>query len=369
MKVCYLSNIESYMQSWLDFFIKRGWEVYNISRNSTQLDINPRVKIYRLPINAYIGFPLHLYLINKIIKKNKPDIIHAQNMQAYGIYALAINNVPFIIHEGGPSHMETSKNIQRLLERYAYKKADLITTEVEETRLILSDEYRIQKEKIKALLWGVDLSLFNRNYENEVEKLKKKLNIKPKDFIIIYNRTLNKYNGIKQSLYVLKELKSSFIKLILFKYGMTRAYYIKIKELIEKLNLTKNVIFLDPVPRKEMPIYLNLADVAINLLEVDNGSSAIAEQMACGCIVIGTDNGGYRGRIINGENGFLIDDRNSIEKIANIIKYSIETPEIKDKFYKYNKQYIKKHENWNIQMKKMEKLYLDLIEKHKKLNS
>jgi len=369
-KVCYLSNIEGYMQSWIDFFIERGWKVYNISRHNTKLKVNPQLKEYKLPLNIYIGFPLHLYLIYKIIKKIKPDIVHAQNMQSYGIYATAIRDFPLIIHEGGPDHMKTSKNIQRFIEKMAYKRADLITTEMEENKSILSKEYHIEKNKIKSLLWGVDLSVFNRNYKEEVEKLKKRLEICPEDFVMISNRGLNERSGYKQLLYILKEVKKNYssIKMVLFKsvcIDVKLQNYYEIKKMIEKMNLTKNVILLDPVPRREIPIYLNIADVAINLLELDNGSSAIAEQMACGCIVIGIDNIGYRGRIINDKNGFLFKDRNNIKEIADVIKLCIKNPEIKEKFYKYNKKYLLIYENWYIKMNKMEKIYIDLINEYK----
>jgi len=364
LRICYLSNISCYIQSWVKFFIERGWEVHVISRHPERRKLHPRAKKYKLPINPYFAFPLHLFLIYKWIRKIRPILVHAQNMQAYGIYA-AIRNVPLIIHEGGPEHMKTSKGLQRLLEIYAYKRADLITTEVEENKTVIAREYNIEEEKIISILWGVDLSIFHRNYSKEVHELRRKLNISPEDFVMIFTRRLTPFYGAEQNLYVLNEVKKEFpnVKLILFKHGVTPKYFKKIKWIINKLNLSNNVIIEDEVPREKIPIYLNLSDLALNLLEEDNGSSAIAEQMACGCIVLGTNCRGYRGRIINGKNGFLVEDRNDIKTIAEIIKKCIQDPSIKERFYKYNKRYVEKYENWTVQMQKMEKIYLDLIKR------
>ena len=372
-KVCYLGDpMSHYIKNWLNYFAEHGWKVDIITRNPIDKKLlHPNVTQHELPIHcakygflANFSFPIHLIKINRLLHKIKPDIVHAHDTSWNGIYAPAIKGAPFILNEWGPSHIKSSKGLHRALEKYAYKKADLVLTEVEDTKSILAEEYNIKKEKIKTLLWGVNLSIFNRNYLDKVVELKKRLNIKPGDFVIIYTRAVDPFYGIEQVLNVLKELSNEFpsVKLIFFKYGCSDSYYHKIHKLIEQLNLTKNVIVEDRVDSKQIPIYYNAADLSINLLEEDNGSPVIAEAMACGCIVLGSNCRGYKNRIVNGKNGFLVEDRNDIKRIVEVIKSCILDPAIKEKFYKFNKDYIEYNENWNRQMGKMEQMYLKLME-------
>jgi len=374
--VCYLGDpISHYMRNWLNHFAEHGWKVDIITRNPVDKKLlHLNVTQHELPIHrakygflVNFGFPIHLIKINRIIHKIKPDIVHAHEPAGYGIYAPAIKETPFILNEWGPSHIKNSKGLHRLLEKHAYKKADLVLTEVEDTKYILAKEYNIKKEKIKTLLWGVDLSIFNRNYLDETVELKKRLNIKSGDFVIVYTRAVDPFYGIEQVLNVLKELSNDFssVKLIFFKYGCSDSYYRKLSELIEQLDLTRNVIVENHVDSKQIPIYYNVADLSINLLEEDNGSPVIAEAMACGCIVLGTNCRGYKNRIIDGKNGFLVEDRNDIKRTVEIIKSCILNPTIKENFYKFNKQYVESNENWNRQMGKMEQMYLKLMECYK----
>ena len=365
-RICYLGDPTShYMRNWLNYFAEGGWKVDIITRDPADKKLlHSNVTQHKLPIHrAKYGFVIHLIEINRIIRKIKPDIVHVHSTGSYGIYAPAIRKVPFVLNEWGPSHIKNSKGIRRLLEKYAYEMADLILTEVEATKSILANEYGIGKEKIQTLLWGVDLSIFNKNYSNKIIELKKKMFIGPDDFVIIYTRAVNPFYGIEQVLNILKELSTDFpsVKLIFLKYGCSDNYYHKISKLIEQLDLTKNVIVENPVTNEQIPIYYNVADLSINLLEEDNGSPVIAEAMSCGCIVLGTNCRGYENRVINGKNGFLVEDRNDIKRVVKVIKSCILNPAIKERFYKFNKNYIENNEDWNRQMGKMEQMYFRLI--------
>ena len=353
------------MRNWLKYFAEHGWDVDIITRDPVDKKLlHANVAQHKLPMpHAKYGFVNHLIEINRVIREIKPDIVHVHSTPSYGIYAPAIKKVPFVLNEWGPSHIKDSKGIRRLLEKSAYKKADLVLTEVEATKSIIATEYGIEKEKIKTFLWGVDLSIFNRKYLNEVTELKEKLCIKLEDFVIIYSRAVSRFYGIEHVLDIFKELTTEYpsVKLFFFKYGCSDNYYSKINKLIEQLDLTKNVIVENPVDNKQIPIYYNAADLSINLLEEDNGSPVIAEAMACGCIVLGTNCRGYKNRIINGKNGFLVDDRTDIKRIVKVIKSCIRDPAIKERFYKFNKNYIENNEDWNRQMGKMEQMYFGLM--------
>lgn len=367
MRLCYLCSPKShYVKNWIGYFSSHGWDVHLITRDPLDPDEVPtNVTQHRLPTyGPKYGFILQLLKVNRILSRISPDVIHIHSTPSYGQYALAITRRPFILNEWGPSHIWESKGVRRALEKYAYKRAKTVLTEVEETKTLLAKEYNLDREKIETFLWGVNRRIFRKGYAHETAELRARLNIKPDDFVILYSRSVSPFYGFEDTLLTIKRVKAYFpnIKLIFFRFGYTEEYGRKISALIDKLGLRNNVIAEEAVDNKIMPIYYNASDVSINLPEEDNGSPVIAEAMSCGCIVLGTNCRGYKGRITDGKNGFLVEDRSDVENLSEIIRYCIENPDVKERFYQMNKDYIDEHEDWDKQMSKMEKMYMRFME-------
>ena len=139
-----------------------------------------------------------------------------------------------------------------------------------------------------------------------------------------------------------------------------------LKDMTESLKVSKEVIFTGRIPFQEIPSYLASADIYVSTSLSDAGLAAsTGEAMACELPVVITDDPDNRDWVTDGENGFIVPIK-SPEKIAEKIIILLKNPDLCKKFGKLSRENIIKRNDYNTEMSKIEKIYADLIQKHKK---
>ncbi len=369
-KLCFIGHADScYVIEWANHFVERGWEVILISPTSpSEGDVlSDHVKFYKLSYNIKLNFPFVIYKINKILKQINPDIVHMHGV-GVAVYSLSFLNIhPVILTEWGLDHIYESKGIRRFLEGISYKKADIITIGNKTALDILLCSYNINPDKTKIMQWGTKTNIFNINYEDRVIELRRKLKIDDNSFVVIYTRGMFEFWGYPYLVEAIpKVLKKNPSTVFVFIRGSgTDKTISDLRNKINNFGVEKNVIITDKrVPHNEMPLYLNMSDASVHLTPYDNESAALSESMACGSIIIASDHEYYRNRIKDRINGFLV-KRDDPDQIADTINYCIEHPEVKEEIYKNNQKLLQTSENWEYNMKKMEEIYYELIERYK----
>jgi len=124
-------------------------------------------------------------------------------------------------------------------------------------------------KKVYLLPHGIDTSMFAPR--NKV-KTRLKLGLNPKDFIVIFAGVFQGYYRIDIVIKAIHKLISEKsiknIRLLIVGWGPKVDEYIK---LVKALKLSKNVYFVGPKPRQEIPEYLICSDVG--LIPRDNNPS------------------------------------------------------------------------------------------------
>ena len=284
MKICYLADASSiHTQRWVKYFAERGHEVHLISYNPARIE---NVKIYVLPKikNQFLTFILRFFEVKKLVKKIKPDLLHAHYISGYGWYGAFTRFHPFVVSAWGSDiavDPERSK-LHRFLVKYVLKKADLVHTgdEPGKERLI---ELGCDKSKILIQPMGIDTNRFSPRARSE--DLRRKLGIEDKYSVLCARWFKPLYNVdifIKAMLYVLKEIPN--VRFIICGAGPLESQF---KKLVEKLEINKDVVFTSLIPNAEMPKYLAsidvYADTAIHLTNKGGGGIGVTtmEAMAC----------------------------------------------------------------------------------------
>jgi len=114
MKICYLANADSiHTQRWVKYFADRGHEVHLI-----------------------INLLIEIIQIRKLIKKIKPDIIHAHYVADYGFHAALTNFHPFILSVWGSDVLVAPRRSYfiKMMVKYALNKSDIIHIGTNEIR-------------------------------------------------------------------------------------------------------------------------------------------------------------------------------------------------------------------------------------------
>jgi len=155
--------------------------------------------------------------------------------------------------------------------------------------------YRIigNKIPIKTIYPGVDCNRFNPNnipYE-DIENLKKSLNIPLENVIVMYHGAISIGRGIDTMIKSFSEVlkKDSKVSFIIIGDGN---YLDKAKNLVKRLGIEEHMLILGSVPFPKLPEYIALADICIVPLPENNNwsiSYKLLESMAMAKPVIATD--------------------------------------------------------------------------------
>ena len=374
MKICYLADAGSiHTQRWVKYFADNGHEVHLISFRSFGDSNIENVKLHLLkrlhPQIRFISFPTNLFFemiqVRKLIKKIKPDIVHAHYVTDYGFRGALTGFHPFVVSAWGSDVLRAPKEskMSKYTVLYTLKKADVITTTAEFMGSYLSNEFKVPKSKIIRIPWGIYLKIFNNDYKEEVKGAKEDFKIGDDSPIILSNRHMAPQYEIQCIIdsipYVTKKYPNA-IFVFIRGYG-SMGFENEMKVRAKKLGVINNTRFISRLmPPKEMAVFLNASDMFISIPKTDQFGSSIMEGMACGAIPIVSTIKVYKQYLEDEKNAFFVNPE-SPEEIAEKIIYCIEHPELKEKILKMNRKIIEEKEDWNKNAKKMEELYENLV--------
>ena len=122
-----------------------------------------------------------------------------------------------------------------------------------------------------------------------------------------------------------------------------------------RLKLKDRVIFKGEIPNKEVTEYMVASDVFALPSLSEGFPVTILEAMASGLPIVVTKVTGITEIIINGENGFLAEPKNTKE-IAEKILLLLEDEEMRERISRNNKENVKKY-RWESVVERLEEIY------------
>jgi len=379
MRICYIADAGSiHTQRWVKYFVDKGHEVHLISPRpfgdnnieDVKLHVLKKIRPQIRIVSDMINLLLYVIQIRRLLKRVKPDILHAHYILGYGLLGALSGFHPFVLSAWGSDVLAAPKKsrIIKLMVKFALRKADMVTAQAEFMGNYLRNEFKLPQSKFIRIPWGTDLSVFHRGYEADVIKLKKDLEISENSSIILSNRNMAPQYEIASIIDAVPHVVHNYpdvIFVFLRGYG-TEKFEDEMKSRAEKLGVMANIRLVPKlIAPEEIAVYLNMADAFISIPRYGQFGITILEGMACGAIPILSNIPVHKELVVNNENALLVDPENP-EEIAEKITYCIEHPELRDRFYRINKGIVEERENWEKNAKEMEKLYERLVSKNNK---
>ncbi|MCL4300781.1 MAG: glycosyltransferase [Anaerolineae bacterium] len=373
MKICYLANGNSiHTQKWVNFFANKGHEVYLISLRANGADNLQKIKLYPLKLIRTTGtvelphsirlmnFPWVIIQVKRIIKKIRPDILHAHYATDYGFMGALSSFHPFVLTAWGSDILfgPQESSFQRWAVRFTLKRADSITCDADHLTDAVVDLGAIA-EKIELIHFGIDTDRFKARPKNET--LLAKLQLAPNTPTVISLRSLNPIYDleslIKATPLILAQVPET--KFIIVGDGEQKAY---LKELAVSLGVEGKINFVGLIPNNELTDYLSLADVYVSTSLSDAGlASSTAEAMACELPVVITNFGDNPKWVNEGQGGFLVPLKSPVA-LAEKVSFLLKDEETRKKFGQINRSIIEERNDYYREMKKVECIYQTLIE-------
>ena len=373
MKIVYIIDAHViHTQRFAEFLAGRGHKVHIITyRVVGNFAENQNIQIHKIKVpKIFQHIPYsHIYAniinVRKLIHKINPDIVHGHYISNSGLYTILAGDYPKVLSAWGSDIFVDCKR-SRIIEfivNLALKYADVITSTSKTMKIELMNMFGIDPHKIHAFSWGINLKLFHSDYTEEVKLLKEDLKIFKNSKVILSSRHMKPVYRIHHLIDAIPEVirnQPECVFILLKGWGYTN-YEAEMKLKAEKLGVVDNIRFVSKqLTEEEMAVYLNASDTLVSIPASDQFSACILEGMACGVIPIVSNLEVYKERLVNNENAFFVDPENP-QELAEKIIYCIEHPELKEKFFKINREIVEEKDDWNKNAKKMEELYENLL--------
>ena len=317
--------------------------------------------VISLDIKRKWNFFLMLKKFFGIVKKEKPDIIHAHLFHAIFLARL-VKAFQKKIKVISTIHSENNGGKNRdILLRLTDRWSDATNTISKRVTEIMKAKKVTPPDRIRTIHNGIDPNKFYPDPEKGRE-IREKLKIPKEASVLISVGRLVEVKGFVYLLEAVKRIKEEHpeVFLIILGEGEKRG---ELEQKIESDNL-KESVFL-PGNKDNVRDYLNAADIFVSSSLWEGLPTVILEAMACGLPVVATNVGGTAEIVEDGRQGFLIDPQ-SPEQITEKVIYLLSNDKKKDKFRKEARAKIKNNFTLEEMVKNYEELYLNLCKKKEK---
>ena len=274
--------------------------------------------ILQLPSLCVCEFIYSLVMIKKI----KPDIIHAHWSLPQGLIGVIVKkilNIPCVTSIHGTDVYGLRSSIFKAFNRMIMRNSDACTANSQATARIARQI--CGNGNIGVVPMGVDIDDFSKAHD--VDSLKKRFKVEGP--VILFVGRLIDLKGIA---YLIKAVPA-----VIQRFPAAKAFIIgsgpmkdELLTLVENLRLQKSIIFIDEMAQEDLVPFYSMADIfVLPSIVNDSGETeglgvVLLEAMACGLPVIGSDVGGISDIIRNGETGLLVNQKDSQDLSNQIIK-------------------------------------------------
>ena len=314
MNILYLTThlntggITSYVFSLAKGLKERGHNVYVASSSGDCLGrfIQEGINYIPIPIKTKSEIDLKilfsLFKLLKYIKEKNIEIIHA-NTRVTQVLGCLIQK-----YSGRP-HISTChgffkpKFFRRLFPCWG-KRVIAISQQVSDH---LRDDFKVGQGKIRIIHNGIDLNKFSAWDSKLKSAAKEKFGLQGAKVIGIIARL----SDVKGHIYLIEAMQKVLEKipdarLLIIGEGKEER---KLKDLAKHLGIANSVFFMASVA--DTPQVLSAMDVFVMPSLKEGLGLSLMEAMSCGIPVIGSSIGGIKTLIRNGENGLLVEPKDS----------------------------------------------------------
>ncbi|MGQ0632313.1 MAG: glycosyltransferase [Sporichthyaceae bacterium] len=298
---------------WLDFYDRRGIDVFAISLESHRESggfTRPRVRTAYLPLSlgpvkvdhkaAYLAT---IPRLRRLLDQADPDLVHAHYVSSYGLLGALANRHPYVVSVWGSDIYDFPAGgpAQRRMVTFALGRADAVCS----TSQAMADETNKYTDAPIAITpFGVDPHQFapasrlpdGRVVFGIVKTMKAKYGI---DVLL---RAYHRFTEL------VGPQAAARTELVIVGGGPQLQEY---EALAAELGLTERVRFTGAIPHADVPAVINSFDVFIvpSVLDSESFGVAAVEAQACGVPVLVSAVGGLPEVIRDGVTGFVVPPR------------------------------------------------------------
>jgi glycosyltransferase involved in cell wall biosynthesis len=262
----------------------------------------------------------HQQLLNTLIREIQPDLVHALRIPFEGMLAASVpKDIPLIVSIWGNDltlHAEKSRGMVAQT-RKTLQRADGLMADAQRD-INLAKDWGFDAEKPTLVApgsGGLDLAAIEHA---SVEKTSQPFKIPENCPLVINPRgfrpgSVHQDNFFKSVPLVLEEIPEAYF-ICTGMRGQQQA-----EKWVRDLEISEHVLLLPYLGQEALWRLFAKADVYVSLSSHDGTPNTFLEALACGCFPVVGDIASLREWVQNGENGLLVDPRDTRESARGII--------------------------------------------------
>ncbi|MEO8086122.1 MAG: glycosyltransferase [Bacteroidota bacterium] len=292
--------------------------------------------------------------LRSVIRKFKPDLVHAHYATSYGFLGLFSGFHPFWISVWGADVYDFPEEgfIQKKILIANLKNADRIFST---SRSMALQTKKFTRKEVECVPFGINTDIFK---PIEVKKL-----TGGNPLIIGMVKTMQEKYGVEYLIRAFKTVKEKIpgrqIKLLLVGGGPQRNY---LEQLTVDLGLNEDVIFTGEIPFSKVVEYHNQLDIAVypSTLDSESFGVSILESGACCKPVIVSDVAGLKEVVLENKTGLIVPRKNS-GAVADAILKLIDDESLRNTLGANARAHVQKEYEWNDCIKLMMEKYNSIL--------
>lgn len=357
LKIALLSGISSiHTTRWANALADRGHVIHLITQHRGGDVVSANVKVHYLPLQGNKGYFLNVLFLRILLRKLKPDLLHAHYASGYGTLGRLSGFHPYMLSVWGSDVYDfpyESSFKMKILQKNL-RAADLVAST---SHVMAQQTHKICEglSEIPVTPFGIDLNLFKPQPTKSI--------FKPDDIVIGTVKTLDEKYGIEYLIRAFRLVCDRHpalpLKLLIVGGGRLES---QLKTLVNELTLQDRTVFTGRVPYDKVPFYHNMLSVSVSVSNSESFGVAIIEASACGKPVIVSNVGGLPEVVEDGVTGIVVPPRDP-EATADAIEKLVMDDSLKMEMGAAGRERVKKLYDWNNNVCQMIDLYENLIRK------
>jgi len=282
MRICFISvGTFTHIDHYLDFFRRAGHDVQFIALSpGPERDVPTYNVGFGRKYSATKGkwkYPLSMWLTRKLIKKLRPDIVHAHYATSGGLTGLVCGFHPTIVTAHGSDIIGSMQSpVWRRLLKLIFNHADCVNPVSEE----LAEKVRVlgvDPEKIRVLTMGIDTNRFAFSQKSRIDKTR--------PLRLVNTRSLETVYDHRTIIEALSRLRGQGVDFrMTFVGGGTLLD--ELRAHVARKGINDYVRFLGGVDNHELPAILREHDIYLSSSLWDGTSLSLLEAMSVGVFPI-----------------------------------------------------------------------------------
>lgn len=360
MRICFISlGTFTHIGPYLDHFKEAGHDVHFVSLSPSPKRAVPTHNVglgkkYSVSEGKW-KYPISMIRARRLIKKLKPDIVHAHYVTSAGLTAMVCGFHPTIVTVHGSDLMTRIRSrIWRPLLKRIFKYSDCINTVSKDLQsMILS--MGISPDKIETFTLGIDTDKFAFVTRPEISR--------SRVLKFICTRRLEPVFDHRTIIQALALLKKNGLKFQITFVG-DGSLLDELTQQVKDAGLDDSVSFLGRVHNDNLPEVLGRHDVYLSASLWDGASLSLLEAMATGLFPVVSDikaNSAWLKQDVDG----LLHKVGDAEDLATKILQLCDHSQLLTGAAEGNRKRVVESGDRKTNMKHLERVYVELIKKRR----